>query len=121
MSDERGLLERLLGAGKKKAETNKGLLETKIKEQLKGLVYDDELVDELLPVFIKLQGVEGFEKVTELLVTKERQIEAIAGGDWFKQESSASTTKIGGKDDESNDGTTNPVDQILKDKYKESK
>lgn len=118
---EGGLFERLMGAGKKKAENNKGALEAKIKEQLKGLVYDDELVDELLPVFVKLQGIEGFDKVTELLVTKERQIEAIAGGDWFKQESSDSNTVDTEEEDKQNKSSTNPVDEILMNKYKESK
>lgn len=115
MSEQRGLLERLMGAGKKKAEQNQGLLETRLKEQLKGLVYDDELVNELLPVFVKLQGIEGFDKVTELLITKEKQIEAIAGGDWFKQESSQSTTVE--KDEDEPNQSAKTVDELLKEKY----
>lgn len=56
------------------------------KEKLKNLVYNDEMVEELAPVFAKLHGQEGFEKVFELLETKEQQIVAISGGDWFKGE-----------------------------------
>lgn len=118
MSEKGGLLERLLGAGKKKVEQNQGLLEAKLKEQLKGLVYDDELVDELLPVFVKLQGVDGFDKVTELLVTKERQIEAITGGDWFKHETSDS--KKVEKEEETNP-SANLVDEILKKQHEVNK
>lgn len=50
--------------------------ETKLTE----FVYDAELAKELAPTFVKLLGAEGFDKVLELLVTKEKQIEAISTG-----------------------------------------
>lgn len=114
MSDKPTLLERLMGAGKKKAEVNKGQLEEQVKAQLKGLVYDDELVAELLPVFIGLQGKEGFDKVVELLTTKEKQIEAIAGGDWFKKEKPADTETHEQGKEEASQSSANLVDDILK-------
>jgi len=118
MSDKPSLLDRLLGAGKKKAEVNQDALTEQVKAQLKGLVYDDELVAELLPVFIGLQGKEGFDKVVELLTTKEKQIEAIAGGDWFKKEKPADTESHEKGEDESNTQSgANLVDDILKAQY----
>lgn len=86
-TEKKPLLERLLGNAKKKTQDNKSQLETQIKERLKTIVYDDELVEELAPAFLSLHGKEGFDQVLDLLETKEKQIEAISGGDWFKQES----------------------------------
>ena len=61
--------------------------------QLERLVYDPELAKELAPVFVSLLSVEGFDKVIDLLETKEKQIEAISGSSqqqqtdpWQKQE-----------------------------------
>ena len=48
--------------------------------KLTNFVYDAELAKELAPVFVKLLGAEGFDKVVELLETKEKQIEAIGSG-----------------------------------------
>jgi hypothetical protein len=109
-----------MGAGKKKVDENQSALEAQIKEQLKGIVYDEELVNELAPVFMRLQGQEGFSQVMELLVTKEKQIEAISGGDWFKKESKSD------EDEETIDTQTkqtsaNPVDDYLMKKYGETK
>ena len=60
---------------------------------LERFVYDPELAKELAPVFVSLLSVEGFDKVIDLLETKEKQIEAISGSSqqqqtdpWQKQE-----------------------------------
>lgn len=47
---------------------------------LEKFVYDPELAKELAPVFVSLLNEEGFDKVIELLETKEKQIEAISSG-----------------------------------------
>ena len=47
--------------------------------QLERWVYDPELAKELAPVFVSLLSAEGFDKVIDLLETKEKQIEAISG------------------------------------------
>lgn len=54
------------------------------KQKLKGILYDDALVEELAPVFAKLHNQDGFSKVWEVLEGKETQLEALAGGDWNK-------------------------------------
>ena len=113
MSDKPSLLERLMGSAKNKADDNKGALEAEIKSKLKGILYDEELVNELAPVFMKLQGVDGFNQVFELLETKERQIEAMSGGDWFKQE----TKPEGTTEEQTTDDSASLVDQILSKKY----
>ena len=46
---------------------------------LERFVYDPELAKELAPVFVSLLSAEGFDKVIDLLETKEKQIEAISG------------------------------------------
>lgn len=115
MSEEKkSLFDRIFKSASTKAETNKTGLEEKIKQRLKSVVYDDEVVNELLPVFVKLQSTEGFETVFELIEAKEKQIEAISGGDWFKQETKPDNVKKETGDDE-----TDPVDELLKLKYKE--
>jgi hypothetical protein len=116
MSDKPSLLERLLGSAKNKADENKGALEEQIKQRLKGIVYDDELVNELAPVFMKLQGQDGFNQVFELLETKERQIETISGGDWFKQETKPEEKQD--QQDQTTDDSANLVDSYLSEKYK---
>ena len=45
---------------------------------LERFVYDPELAKELAPVFVSLLRAEGFDKVVDLLETKEKQIEAIS-------------------------------------------
>ena len=116
MSEKPSLLERLLGSANKKVDENKGALEAQVKQRLKGIVYDDELVNELAPVFMKLQGQEGFNQVFELLETKERQIETISGGDWFKQETKPED-KQELQDNPTNE-SENLVDSYLSEKYK---
>lgn len=113
MSDKPSLLERLMGSAKNKADDNKGAREAEIKAKLKGILYDEELVNELAPVFMKLQGVEGFNQVFELLETKERQIEAMSGGDWFKQETNPESST----EEQHTDDSASLVDQILSKKY----
>lgn len=49
---------------------------------LEKFVYDPELAKELAPVFVSLLSVKGFDKVIELLETKEKQIEAISSGSY---------------------------------------
>jgi len=114
MSDKPSLLERLMGSAKNKADDNKGALEAEIKAKLKGILYDEELVNELAPVFMKLQGVDGFNQVFELLETKERQIETISGGDWFKKETDPQT-KV--EEEQTTEDSASLVDQILSKKY----
>ena len=47
---------------------------------LERFVYDSQLAKELAPVFVSLLNVEGFDKVIDLLETKEKQIDAISSG-----------------------------------------
>lgn len=111
----KSILERLMGSAKSKASTNQSMLEETVKQKLKGIVYDDELINELLPTFVKLYSVEGFSTVVELLEAKEKQIETISGGDWFKQE-----TDPQNKDQqEQQENESDPVDDLLKTKYKD--
>jgi|SRR5690606_37982460 len=106
------MLERILGSKKTKEEDTTKATEAKVKERLKSLVYDDSLVEELLPVFMKLSTSDGFDKVIELLETKEKQIEAISGGDWFKQETDPET-----KVEQTEESSSDLVDDYLKTKY----
>ena len=43
-------------------------------------VYDEELAKEIAPAFAAMEGQEGFDKLIELLDSKEKQIEAISKG-----------------------------------------
>jgi len=52
---------------------------------LERFVYDPELAKELAPVFVSLLNAEGFDKVIDLLETKEKQIEAISGSSTSRQ------------------------------------
>ena len=112
----KSILERLMGSAKSKASTNQSMLEETVKQKLKGLVYDDELINELLPTFVKLYSVEGFSTVVELLEAKEKQIETISGGDWFKQETDPQNKD---QQQEQQENESDPVDDLLKTKYKD--
>lgn len=48
--------------------------------KLEAIVYDPELAAELAPAFVAMSAVEGFDKVMELFVAKEKQIEALNVG-----------------------------------------
>lgn len=112
----KSILERLMGGAKSKASTNQSILEETVKQKLKGIVYDDELINELLPTFVKLYSVEGFSTVVELLEAKEKQIETISGGDWFKQETDPQNKD---QQQEQQENESDPVDDLLKTKYKD--
>ena len=112
----KSILERLMGSAKSKASTNQSMLEETVKQKLKGIVYDDELINELLPTFVKLYSVEGFSTVVELLEAKEKQIETISGGDWFKQETDPQNKD---QQQERQENESDPVDELLKTKYKD--
>lgn len=114
MSEKKSLYERIFSSSSKKADNNSAALEAQVNKKLKALVYDDEVVSELLPIFMKLHATEGFNTVYELLEAKEKQIEAISGGDWFKQESNPDR-KDG--DDKQQSDATDLVDEILKQQY----
>ena len=112
----KSILERLMGSAKSKASTNQSMLEETVKQKLKGIVYDDELINESLPTFVKLYSVEGFSTVVELLEAKEKQIETISGGDWFKQETDPQNKD---QQQEQQENESDPVDDLLKTKYKD--
>lgn len=115
----KSILERLMGGAKSKASTNQSILEETVKQKLKGIVYDDELINELLPTFVKLYSVEGFSTVVELLEAKEKQIETISGGDWFKQETDPQNKDQNKDQQEQQENESDPVDDLLKTKYKD--
>lgn len=116
------ILDKLLGASKKRALENQPNLEKALKEKLTYILYDEDLVNELLPVFVKLQGQEGFNQVLDLLESKEKQIETISNSDWFKQETKKEDKTINTKEeDEDNTDNDNLVDSILNKKYGENK
>jgi len=118
--ETKSLFDKIFSSSTKKAESNNATLEANVKAKLKTLVYDDDVVTELLPAFMKLHATEGFNTVYELLEAKEKQIEAISGGDWFKQESDP-TKKENGNDEDLEDDGIDAVDELLKQKYNEAK
>lgn len=111
------LLARLLKSSKSKVDTSREGALKKIKEDLKAVLYDDALVDELLPTFESLYGHEGFEKVMELLTTKEKQIEAISGGNYFKKESGDLEGEVSGdQEEEDSDASEDPLVKMIEDR-----
>ena len=49
-------------------------------DKVVAYVYDEELAQEIAPVFAAMEGQDGFDKLIELLDSKEKQIEAISKG-----------------------------------------
>lgn len=80
--------------------------------RLTAFVYDSELATELAPVFVKMAGNEGFDRIIELLETKEKQIEAISTN--YKQQSNPET-KI-----ETQEVKPQTATDILKARYQQS-
>lgn len=117
-------LDKILSGHGKKAEQAKEQAVVDYTSKLKGLVYDDEIVKELAPIFAALHGTSGFDKVVELLETKEQQIATISGGEWFKQESdSDQSSKKEETSDANGQDTKVPLsaEEILELKYKDTK
>lgn len=104
------------GHGKRHEKAQDNALEV-YTEKLKTLVYDEDIVKELAPVFAALHGTTGFDKVMELIETKEQQIAAISGGDWHKQESDDNQNQDENKEDKESDAETLSADEILAQKY----
>lgn len=110
-------LDKMMGGFNKKSESKQQEdLET-IKTTLKSIVYDDELVEELTPVFAKLSAQEGFSKVIELLETKEAQLEKIAGGEWTQQLTESDYKPAADEDEEEDSKANLSADEILARKY----
>lgn len=110
-------LDKIMSGHGKRAETAKEDSLEHYTKVLKTIVYDDDLVKELAPVFSKLHGVDGFDKVFELLETKEQQISAISGGDWHKQDSDAHQDLD--KDEQEDEVEALSATEILELKYKQ--
>ena len=87
------------------------------KQKLKGIVYDDEIVAELAPIFAELHSAEGFDKVFELLTTKEQQIEAISGGDWLNKEEEDKGKKEITNEEQAEESEVKSAEDILKEKF----
>ncbi len=119
MSKENWLSKLMTGHGKRTENAKVDALAS-YKAKLKGLVYDDDLVAELAPVFAALHGTDGFDKVVELLETKETQIQAISGGEWFEQETGKDEEEFNNDEsDKSGEEEENlTAEQILENKYK---
>lgn len=108
------MFENLMKGFSKKAEIKHTTSLDVFKTKLKGLVYDDEAVEKLAPIFAKLSTTEGFDLVLDLLESKELQIEKLAGGEWCKEESNHDKTQ----EEEKKEVKTLTADEILANKYK---
>lgn len=112
------MLEKILNGFKAKTETVADEDLTAVKEKLKAVVYDDELVEELAPIFAKLQVNEGFDKVWEIVESKEQQINALSkDGYWASQQSKPSAAQDTDEDGDSTDDSEDPVNSLIKQKY----
>ena len=88
----------------KKPESNDGgELLNKYKKQLTGIVYDEELAEQYAALFVKLKEHDPEGTLMELLESKEKQIQAIADGSAFKEESPESTGDVDGNNGNSED------------------
>lgn len=113
-------LDKLMGGHKAKTSKSSDEILDKYTEKLASIVYDEDLVKELAPIFAKLHSAEGFDKVFELLETKEQQISAISGGDWFDSQTDKKTTEIEtptSNDEEDDKPSAQSAEEILKQKY----
>ncbi len=106
------------GFSGKKTKTNEDSV-AKFKEQLSGILYDEELVDEFAPIFAKLSQHEGFDKIVELLETKERQLESHLETNWTNQESGTEDTTLDQEQEEENEEAGLSAEAILKEQFKE--
>lgn len=111
-----GMFDALMKGFSKKAENQQTVSLDVYKTKLKGIVYDDEMVEKLAPVFAKLSTTEGFDLVFDLLESKELQIEKLAGGEWCKEESDP---KANNQEEEAQqEKKPLSADEILANKYK---
>jgi len=99
----------------KKPEVDAELV-SKYTERMKGVVYDDELASTFGEIFASLNGTkEVSEEILELLEMKERQIQAIAEGGVFEQESGKDGEKvIDQESDDDEDPEAYSVENLIK-------
>ncbi|SPJ32694.1 hypothetical protein [Kushneria phyllosphaerae] len=100
-------------------EDNEQALED-IRERLRPILYNDEMIDEFAPVFFKLKDSEQVEQIYSLLESKESQIKELSSGDYFKQESSPEDKQEHEDSEESEEDAINYVDQILQQRYNDN-
>lgn len=104
-------------SGKQTKKTVDNLEEYKTK--LKTILYDEELIEEFAPLFAKLSAHEGFDKVVELLETKEKQLESLTSTDWSQQDTDDEDGEFqeGDNDDEASSEDATTAESILMAKY----
>lgn len=120
-----GWLEKLLNGQRTVLESNKQTIEETYKTKLKGILYDDELVEELAPVFASLHDKEGFDKVFQLLETKEKQLEKVVGGEWYSQSTGNDEKEINtdneNTEEEADEKEVSSAEEILAKQFESSK
>lgn len=117
------LYERLMKSfskRKKDEEEDVGVDEAKIRATLTSLLYEEEIVEEMLPLFSKLSKQEGFDQVVELLEAKEQQIKAISDGSWFEHTSGRGEEEEDTSEEEEDTfDLSKEVELLIKNEYEE--
>lgn len=90
-------------------------------QKLEGILYDEALVKEFAPIFAKLSQHEGFDKVMEILETKERQLESFTDTNWTEQESGKGdkTLEQDDKQEDDKDADATSAEALLAERFKE--
>ena len=109
------ILEKLTKGFGKKAQVSHTNAEAMYTTKLQKILYDEELIKEYAPIFAELSQHEGFDKVFEILESKESQLEQLAGGEWTEQQENKGSKE----QDDDEDGKEKPLtaDEILALKY----
>lgn len=97
--------------------------EEAVRERIKAFLYDDpELIEQMLPVFMRLEEVEGSDAIFELIEAKETQLSNVLDNeDAFKQDTNPDEKNIpeDNNGDADDDDNTDYVMRILTEKYGE--
>lgn len=110
------ILDKLLSGFKTQKDNNNSENIEKLRAKLKVMLYDDELVDELTPIFSKLENTEGFDKVMDLLESKEAQINTLAKEGYWAGKQSDNQDDTNDEDD-NDDDNDDIVASIINAKY----
>ena len=92
--------------------------EAELRQTLKGFLYSEDLVEEMLPTFRKLYEQEGFKDVVELIQAKETELNNINGNKEHFEQVTEPNDEPPSDTTEENDGEDYLM-SILNDRYGE--
>lgn len=93
-------------------------IENEVRERISKFLYDSELIEEMLPLFMRLNEIEGGDKIYELVEAKETELQTVLENESaFEQDTSPDQKDIADNESDDDEKDQNLVLDILSERY----